>query len=75
MIKNNWHTHTYRCGHARGTDEEYVLSAIKAGIKKLGFSDHAPYPECHAKGMRMNYEEYDGYVASIKSLKDSLILV
>ena len=70
MIKNNWHTHTYRCGHARGTDEEYVLSAIKAGIKKLGFSDHAPYPGCNAKGMRMNYEEYDGYVSSIKSLKE-----
>ena len=26
---HNYHTHTYRCLHANGSDEEYVLSAIK----------------------------------------------
>ena len=25
----NFHNHTYRCGHATGKDEEYVLEAIK----------------------------------------------
>ena len=26
-IKHNYHTHTYRCDHADGTDEEYVLAS------------------------------------------------
>ena len=34
--------HTYRCMHASGTDEEYVLSAIKNGYEEIGFSDHSP---------------------------------
>ena len=36
-IRNNYHTHTYRCGHAIGTDEEYVLAAIEKGFKENGF--------------------------------------
>ena len=39
----NYHTHTYRCGHASGTIEEYIIRAIENGIKYLGFSDHIPY--------------------------------
>ena len=38
------HTHTKRCGHAFGADEEYVQAAIDAGIKVLGFSDHIFLP-------------------------------
>ncbi|NLC97297.1 MAG: histidinol-phosphatase [Erysipelotrichaceae bacterium] len=68
-IKYNYHTHTKRCGHAIGNDEDYVINAIKAGYKILGFSDHAPYiiPK---KGERMNYEQYDEYISSIKELKE-----
>ncbi len=35
----NYHTHTKRCGHAKGTDEEYVIAAIEGGFDELGFSD------------------------------------
>lgn len=38
----NYHTHTTRCGHAEGTEEEYILTALRCGFKVLGFSDHAP---------------------------------
>ena len=38
----NLHTHTYRCNHAKGSDEEYVKIAIENGVKTLGFSDHIP---------------------------------
>lgn len=38
----NYHTHTYRCNHAIGTEEEYIQRAIKCGIKYMGFSDHVP---------------------------------
>lgn len=44
MKKINYHTHTYRCGHAIGKEEEYVKSAIRIGIKEIGFSDHIPLP-------------------------------
>ena len=42
-MKTNYHTHTTRCMHATGSDEEYVLSAIKGGYQILGFSDHTPW--------------------------------
>ena len=40
----NYHTHTWRCRHADGTEREYVERAIEGGLKILGFSDHSPYP-------------------------------
>ena len=39
MQKFNYHSHTKRCGHAIGEDEEYVLAAIANGYTKMGFSD------------------------------------
>ena len=39
----NYHTHTARCNHASGTEEEYILRAIEGGITHMGFSDHAPF--------------------------------
>lgn len=44
MKKTNFHTHTYRCGHANGSEEEMVCSAIKMGIEELGISEHVPLP-------------------------------
>lgn len=38
----NFHTHTARCGHAKGLEEDYILSAIAGGIKYMGFSEHFP---------------------------------
>ncbi len=45
MIKTNFHTHTFRCGHAIGNEQEIVQAAIEANISKLGFSDHIPLPD------------------------------
>ena len=42
-MTENYHTHTYRCGHAVGTERDYVEAALKAGIRTLGFSDHTPH--------------------------------
>ncbi len=71
-MKANYHTHTYRCKHAYGEDEEYVKSAIKAGFKELGFSDHTPwkYDSNFVANMRMALSEFDEYYASISSLKE-----
>ncbi len=67
----NYHTHTSRCKHATGTDREYVESAIKSGIKVLGFSDHAPYifPNGYRSTFRMENDEICEYAQSIRALK------
>ncbi|NLV91729.1 MAG: histidinol-phosphatase [Firmicutes bacterium] len=70
-MKVNYHTHTYRCRHAEGTDREYVEAAIAAGIKVVGFSDHAPIPfaDGFVSSSRMAMDELEGYVNSIRSLQ------
>ncbi len=69
MIKTNWHTHTKRCGHAVGEDEEYVIAAIQGGLKTLGFSDHAAYRKPYPSE-RMDISETAGYFSSIRTLKE-----
>ena len=71
-MKTNYHTHTARCMHATGSDEDYVLSAIKGGYQELGFSDHTPwkYHTDYVADMRMLPEELPGYVESLRSLRE-----
>lgn len=71
-MKANYHTHTTRCLHATGTDEEYVLAAIDAGFEELGFADHAPwrYASDFVPSMRMPVEEFSGYIESLRALRD-----
>ncbi|MDQ9826290.1 PHP domain-containing protein, partial [Acinetobacter sp. 163] len=67
--KQNYHSHTKRCGHAVGEDEDYVREAIKAGLEVLGFSDHAAYPiPCPSE--RMNLDQVEDYMQSITALKE-----
>ncbi len=68
----NLHTHTYRCHHASGKDEEYVIKAIENGYSTIGFSDHAPYlfPNGYVSSFRMLPSEAEGYAKSINSLKE-----
>lgn len=68
----NYHTHTTRCRHAFGKDRDYIEKAIKAGIKELGFSDHAPmlFPtENYYSSYRMFPYDVEDYVKSINLLK------
>lgn len=66
-----YHTHTKRCGHAYGEDEEYVKSAIKFGIKRLGFSDHIILPRGFEQPtIRGSSVMFDDYISSIKALKE-----
>lgn len=69
MIKNNYHTHTARCGHAVGTDEEYVLESIKAGLETLGFSDHEEFNDPHFDRPEETNAKIEDYISSVKSLK------
>lgn len=68
----NYHTHTPRCNHAQGSEQEYVDAALSAGLKILGFSDHTPYlfPGDYYSTFRMRPEELSGYVATVNGLRD-----
>ncbi len=70
MFTANYHTHTKRCGHATGEDEEYVLEALGHGLRHLGFSDHAMLPGFSEPYKRADYVLFDDYVKSINSLKE-----
>ena len=72
-MKANYHTHTSRCGHASGRDEQYVLSAAACGFEELGFSDHVPWPYESGfvnPGVRMPMKLMDDYLSSIRALKE-----
>lgn len=75
----NYHTHTVRCRHAKGTEREYIEQAIANGLKVLGFSDHAPYlfydsvevPEgAYYSNMRMRPEEFRDYCDTLVQLRE-----
>lgn len=71
-MKYNYHTHTKRCGHASGSEEDYILRAIENGIKHMGFSDHMPmrFPDGHESEYRVPVCEGKAYCEEIKALAE-----
>lgn len=69
---HSYHNHTYRCNHASGSEREYIEKAISAGIKTLGFSDHAPMPfeDGYYSYFRMKLNETDEYIKTLENLRD-----
>lgn len=67
----NFHTHTTRCMHAEGTEEEYVLEAIAAGFDLIGFADHTPWPyrSDFVSNMRMPISQAEDYFETIRALQ------
>ena len=68
-MKTNYHTHSQRCRHAQGTEEDYVRCALDAGVSILGFSEHAPFPD-HDYGYRMPYEELSDHFSEVDRLAE-----
>ncbi|MEE0946576.1 MAG: histidinol-phosphatase [Acutalibacteraceae bacterium] len=68
----NYHTHTFRCGHATGTEEEYIKRAIEGGLKIFGFADHAPAVlyDGYKLGWRVQTEDAKDYFDTIKALRE-----
>lgn len=67
----SYHNHTPLCRHSTGTEEEFVIHAIKNGYTVFGFSDHAPHcitDLLHAS--RMSQHELAFYVGEINRLKE-----
>lgn len=71
-MKHNYHTHTYRCHHASGTEREYIETALRNGLGTLGFADHSPYifPEGYYSSFRMFPEQTAGYYRTLGTLRE-----
>lgn len=69
---SNLHTHTYRCGHAVGTDREYIERAIEGGMKMIGFADHAPFvfPDGYQSPFRVPMDQAKGYISELQKLQE-----
>lgn len=68
------HTHTFRCGHAVGHEEEYIQQAVALGFSAVAITDHIPFywlpREAHDPTLAMAPEELPAYVASVLALKE-----
>lgn len=60
------HMHTPLCKHAWGEPEEYAQQAIKAGLKGIIFTCHAPMPNGFWPTVRMAESEFETYVALVQ---------
>lgn len=71
-ILRNYHTHTWRCQHARGTEEQYVKTAIAQGFETLGFADHTPWPYASdfVSDMRMRMDQFGDYKRTVLRLRE-----
>lgn len=67
----NYHTHTARCKHARGSDRDYVQRALEGGYQVLGFTDHVawPFADEFVSPIRMDAGQMPEYAASVQKLK------
>lgn len=67
-LKKNYHTHHELCRHATGTAEDYASKAYEAGIRVLGFSDHAPSAVI-THDDRMRFDELETYLSDVEAVK------
>lgn len=68
-MRTNYHTHTYRCHHAGGTEEDYIIEGIEKNLKVLGFSDHGPFYD-NRYGLRMDYCDLKEHIELLKHLRE-----
>lgn len=68
----NYHTHTFRCGHAAGTEREYLETALNHGIRRMGFSDHIAFafPDGYESGFRVPVSEVGDYFSTLRALRE-----
>ncbi len=70
MAQVNYHVHTYLCGHATGSLDDYINTAREKGLQEIGFSDHAPVPLRFREGISMDPEEVGFYIDEISARQD-----
>lgn len=66
-----FHTHTYRCKHAKGDIPELAMQAEKEGYTVLGISDHTPLPKDFNVEIRMRLDEVSEYIEVFQNAKEA----
>ena len=69
----NYHTHTTRCGHAEGTEEEYILTALRCGYRCWGFLTTPPWAYAtpgFVSRIRMPPSQLDDYVLTLRGSRE-----
>lgn len=73
MIRGDYHTHHFRCGHAKGSIEEYIQAAIRLGLAEIGISDHSPLywqeGDHPWPGSAMAMSHFPDYIDEVLTLK------
>ena len=69
-FQHNFHTHTFRCKHAKGETDDYCRYAVSHGMKTLGFSDHSALPDDRWIRSRMRYDEIQDYVGAVRGSQE-----
>jgi len=63
----DYHMHTPRCNHAKGTIIEYAQAAVDAGLTEIGMSDHSPMPNGFDKAWRMDESELNSFIEELEA--------
>lgn len=64
-MKNNYHSHTFRCKHAVGDVEDYAAVAVEKGLIHMGVTEHTPLPDNRWPFMRFKVDDMDDYIDAI----------
>ncbi len=66
----DFHIHTEMCGHARGTVDEMVESAIEKGFARVGIADHMPLLYGTDPHLAMAPERLPEYIEKVLHARD-----
>lgn len=74
MTITDYHTHTFRCGHAVGSMRDYVEAAMRAGVTDVGLTDHlwlyfVPPAERDPR-WAMTEEQFDTHYAEMLTVRE-----
>ncbi len=70
MIDYNLHTHSRYCGHGEGNPSDYAESALRSGLKVLGFTEHLPFPDDRLSASRMAYAMKDRFTSDVAKVRE-----
>ncbi|HBL35483.1 MAG TPA: histidinol phosphatase [Firmicutes bacterium] len=72
-MRQDYHTHTFRCQHAQGDVMDYAAVAAQKGLHVLGVTDHTPLPQPFPNSrwmmIRMGLSELDSYDQAIENAR------
>lgn len=68
-ISVDGHIHTKLCHHAKGAMEEYVMSAIGRGLKKIIFLEHLEMGIHYFENTWLSKEDFDFYITEGERLQ------